>query len=49
LPFGGCHLSLRRLTIAGLSSRSWTAPIKKHEHSMGLGERISLFFKRRKG
>jgi len=25
------------------------APIQKHEHSMGLGERISLFFKRRKG
>jgi hypothetical protein len=25
------------------------APIQKDEHSMGLGERISLFFKRRKG
>jgi hypothetical protein len=25
------------------------APIQKHEHSMGLGERIGLFFKRRKG
>ena len=25
------------------------APIQKHEHSMGLGERISLFFKRRRG
>ena len=25
------------------------APIQEHEHSMGLGQRISLFFKRRKG